>query len=64
MIREIGAFFLVWAAWSFFDQVLLRWHPWAEAVVFATGIVLVVPWSDIVGTRARLQRAEEILSRI
>ena len=48
MIRSVGVFLCVWASWSFLDETVLDYHPWAELGAFAAGALLVVPWGKVV----------------
>ena len=47
MLREVGAFLLVWSSWSFLDLTILPYHPVSEIAVFFLGINLLIPWSTV-----------------
>lgn len=48
MIRSVGVFLCVWASWSFLDESILKYHPYAELGAFAAGALLLVPWRKVV----------------
>ena len=47
MLREVGAFLLVWSFWSFLDETILQYHPWSEIAVFFLGVNLLIPWDTV-----------------
>ena len=47
MIRSVAVFLCVWSAWSFLDETILKYHPYAELGVFAAGVLLLAPWGKV-----------------
>jgi hypothetical protein len=47
MIRSVGVFLCVWASWSFLDETVLQFHPWAEVGAFAAGVLVIVSWNIV-----------------
>lgn len=47
MLKNVGAFLIVWSVWSFLDLTILSYHPWAEIAVFLLGVNLMIPWDAV-----------------